>query len=219
MTTAIRRPITLAVPALPPCASVGGDIFFSDSPKEQNAARVVCLGCPVLETCLTEGKRREAQTGDVWGMVGGLTAEQRRALMWEERLHGRRPDLAAARRLLKPWWADRLRSLHRRACPIDQITDICNTAGAGRLDEPTVRLALWWLGEPGSRVTRRPASDQRSETRRITEAYEPVVERMRSLGASKKDVAAYLGISINRADRVMTMLADWARAAALEAAA
>jgi hypothetical protein len=43
------------------------------------AARLACLGCPVIAECRVLAHREEARTGDIHGVRGGLSAGERRA--------------------------------------------------------------------------------------------------------------------------------------------
>ncbi|MFD7980270.1 WhiB family transcriptional regulator [Streptomyces sp. NPDC059071] len=185
------------------CLTVGGDAFFGGSRRDEDDARSICRSCRVLEACLTDARKREADVRERWGIAGGLSAEQRLVLAWEERLHGRRPDLAAARELLAPWWASVLRSRHRNGYAPDEIAT--QLGGAVRADGITVRLVLWWLGERGSRV---PARGARAEATRVIDLYGELIPRMRAMGARNSDVAAYLGVSASCLARVVTKLAE-----------
>ncbi len=42
------------------------------------AARLACLGCPVIAECRVLARREETRTGDVNGIRGGLSAGERR---------------------------------------------------------------------------------------------------------------------------------------------
>lgn len=64
------------------CRSIDGDLFFplghiSEADKEQaKAAKQVCVGCPVRLDCL----EWSIANGANWGIWGGLTEAERRAL-------------------------------------------------------------------------------------------------------------------------------------------
>jgi transcription factor WhiB len=44
-----------------------------------DAARRACFGCPVMAECRELARREESRTGDVYGIRGGLAADERRA--------------------------------------------------------------------------------------------------------------------------------------------
>ncbi|MFF6903463.1 WhiB family transcriptional regulator [Streptomyces hydrogenans] len=100
MTTVIRRPITPAArdPRWSSRALCNGiadpDLFFpsgaSPEAKEQaEQARRICLACPVLTDC----KDWALEVQERFGVVGGLTQEERRELL---------PEPARQRRALTP---------------------------------------------------------------------------------------------------------------------
>ncbi len=66
---------------------------------EQHRAKQVCLGCPVRTECLAEA----LDNGIEWGVWGGMTERERRALL------RRRPNVRSWRRLLEAAQAE-----HRR---------------------------------------------------------------------------------------------------------
>lgn len=47
--------------------------------KAVEAARTACHGCPVIAECLELARREESRTGDVYGIRGGRSADERRA--------------------------------------------------------------------------------------------------------------------------------------------
>jgi WhiB family redox-sensing transcriptional regulator len=57
---------------------------------EQNKAKLVCAGCPVRAECLAEALDNQIE----WGVWGGMTERERRALL-------RRRPAASWRRLLE----------------------------------------------------------------------------------------------------------------------
>jgi WhiB family transcriptional regulator, redox-sensing transcriptional regulator len=57
----------------------------------QNRAKQVCMGCPVRTECLAEALDNRIE----WGVWGGLTERERRALL------RRRPNVVSWRRLLE----------------------------------------------------------------------------------------------------------------------
>ena len=58
---------------------------------EQNKAKQVCAGCPVRTECLAEALDNQIE----WGVWGGMTERERRALL------RRRPNVTSWRRLLE----------------------------------------------------------------------------------------------------------------------
>ena len=58
---------------------------------EQNKAKLVCKGCPVRTECLAEALDNQIE----WGVWGGMTERERRALL------RRRPQVTSWRRLLE----------------------------------------------------------------------------------------------------------------------
>ena len=57
---------------------------------EQNKAKQMCTGCPVRTECLAEALDYQIE----WGVWGGMTERERRALL------RRRPDVSSWRRVL-----------------------------------------------------------------------------------------------------------------------
>ncbi|WP_435643389.1 WhiB family transcriptional regulator [Streptomyces sp. H49] len=62
------------------CRSADPEVFFSD--RKKKLARAICGRCPVSEDCLTAILQRERglARGLRWGIVAGLSGEQRWAL-------------------------------------------------------------------------------------------------------------------------------------------
>jgi len=58
---------------------------------EQNKAKQLCSGCPVRTECLAEALDNQIE----WGVWGGMTERERRALL------RRRPNVTSWRRLLE----------------------------------------------------------------------------------------------------------------------
>jgi len=54
-------------PAVLPCVEAGPDLFFSESPGELEAAKRLCVLCPMRADCLAGAIERE----EPWGVWGG----------------------------------------------------------------------------------------------------------------------------------------------------
>jgi len=77
------------------CSKVEPDALFVRGAAQQ-AAKQVCVGCPVIAECLADSLDNHTEFG-VWG---GMTERQRRALL------NRRPEVMSWRELFE---ADRMR--------------------------------------------------------------------------------------------------------------
>jgi len=80
-----------------PCASAPDALFVRGA--EQHQAKAVCATCPVRAECLAEALDNKIE----WGVWGGLTERERRALLQ------RRPNVTSWRRLI-----ERAKSEHER---------------------------------------------------------------------------------------------------------
>lgn len=69
------------------------DALFVRGAK-QNEAKKVCIGCPVRSECLAEALDNEIE----WGVWGGLTERERRALLRRSPQASWRAVLESARR-------------------------------------------------------------------------------------------------------------------------
>lgn len=83
-----------------PCRKAEPDALFVRGAAQQ-AAKKVCMGCPVIAECLADSLDNQTEFG-VWG---GMTERERRALL------KRRPEVTSWRALFE---ADRIR-LQRRS--------------------------------------------------------------------------------------------------------
>lgn len=68
------------------CASIDpesiNEIFFSNGPAEVTYAKSICRRCPVVSECAEDVLRRESKmTGDIVGVVGGMSGPERRQIM------------------------------------------------------------------------------------------------------------------------------------------
>lgn len=72
------------------CRSADPEEMFADSAR-QNRAKQLCAGCVVRTECLVEALDNRVE----WGVWGGMTERERRALL------RRRPDVASWRQVLQ----------------------------------------------------------------------------------------------------------------------
>ena len=70
-------------------ASDPDDLFVQGA--AQNRAKAVCMGCPVRTECLAEALDNEIE----WGVWGGMTERERRAIL------RKRPNVTSWRRLFE----------------------------------------------------------------------------------------------------------------------
>ena len=66
MTFPSVRPPNAGPPNLP-CRLVDPDLFFAESPADVEAAKALCLECPIRERCLAGALERR----EPWGVWGG----------------------------------------------------------------------------------------------------------------------------------------------------
>lgn len=62
------------------CLEADPELFFAESPSDVEAAKAVCLGCPVREECLAGALERREPHG-VWGgelLVQGVVVARKR---------------------------------------------------------------------------------------------------------------------------------------------
>ncbi|MGW2740542.1 WhiB family transcriptional regulator [Streptomyces sp. NPDC001288] len=172
------------------CQGIDEEEVFSTRAIVQSAVQGVCRGCPVRTACLVDILSYE-NGGRPWGVVGGLTEVQRRALHVEARL-GCRPNLRQAEQLARPRYAEFMRAW--RDWPPDMVADELRKLGV-LVSAVTVRLALWWTGAAGSLVLPRAADDRRSPWMVIRDEHRTTVTMLRELGVASVDTAAYLGVA------------------------
>lgn len=72
------------------CKETSDELFVQGA--EQNQAKRVCMRCTVKAECLAEALDNKIQ----WGVWGGLTERERRALL------RRRPDIETWKKVLAP---------------------------------------------------------------------------------------------------------------------
>ncbi|WP_052479932.1 WhiB family transcriptional regulator [Streptomyces sp. NBRC 110035] len=175
------------------CQGVDLEMFFVDNPGTQARIQGICRGCPVRTSCLADTLDYEGQSHMRWGVVGGLTTCQRRALRCEALL-GNRPNLKQARVLSSPVWAAVMVPLRHRGLSPAQIA-VELRAHDVLVSAVTVRVAVWWAGGKGSVMPRRGPGDGRQVWELVRDECREVVYGLRELGAGNRDVAAYLQVS------------------------
>ncbi|MEU6293027.1 WhiB family redox-sensing transcriptional regulator [Streptomyces sp. KhCrAH-43] len=72
------------------CRGADPDELFADSTR-QNRAKAICTGCPVRTECLVEALDNRVE----WGVWGGMTERERRALL------RRKPHVASWQQVLE----------------------------------------------------------------------------------------------------------------------
>lgn len=170
------------------CRGVDGDTFFNESRAGVQQAQAVCVQCPVLVECLRDQQvKDQAEKFYRWGVGGGLSAVQRRALAVEALL-GNRPNLAMSRLLVSPQWARRVRKPRAPWRPLDEIVEGLRKDGL-MVDMVTVRVAVWWLGGDGARMAvGRPWRHQ------LRKDHLDTVVELRGMGVRFLDIAVFLGV-------------------------
>ncbi|MER0443110.1 WhiB family transcriptional regulator [Streptomyces sp. Edi4] len=184
------------------CTAETADDFFGTSAAAEARARAVCRTCPVRIQCLTE--RIAGDPDDGGGVLGGLTAAQRRILTTAQLL-GERPDLRRADELLTPRWRYRLHQLRSAAVAPRRIAEILTAEGI-EVDAITVRVALWWSGASGKVMGRRQRGDRRPLWQRLRDDYSDELQRFRAQGARHADGADYLGVGVGTYGRAVQEL-------------
>lgn len=185
------------------CQGVDLETLFSDKTGTQERVQGICRGCPVRLTCLSDAIRYEASSYMRWGVAGGLTTVQRRALHCEALL-GNRPNLNQARQLASPLWMSRMMPLrHRGLSPAQMSVELRRQSV---LAAPvTVRLAVWWAGGKGGILPRRGPGDGRQLWELVRDECQDIVYRLRDMGVGHRDVAAYLQVSEDALRRAITV--------------
>lgn len=81
MTAPLGQPPRLDTPpSMLPCHQVDPEVFFAESPVDVEAAKVLCIGCPVQEACLAGALERREPWG-VWGgelFIAGVVVARKR---------------------------------------------------------------------------------------------------------------------------------------------
>lgn len=197
------------------CREVDDELFFVDNPGTQQRVQGVCRGCPVRVECLDDAIAYEASSYMRWGVVGGLTTIQRRALRCEGLL-GNRPNLRQARELSSPRWTARMAPLRYRGLTPEQMAVELRHKHSLLVAPVTVRLAVWWMGGKGGVLPRRGPGDGRHLWELVRDEARDVVYELRGLGAGNRDIAAYLQVS---EDALGKAIHAWRAEAREEAAA
>jgi hypothetical protein len=174
------------------CQGVDTETMFSDSPGTQKRVQGICRGCPVRTTCLSDALEYEQSSYMLWGVVGGLTTVQRRALRVEALL-GADPDLRQARVLASPEWSSRMMPLRQRGLTPAQMVVELQKYDVLALPV-TVRLAVWWAGGKGGILPRRGNGDTRALWEIVRDESRDVVTQLREMGVGNRDIAAYLQV-------------------------
>jgi hypothetical protein len=182
------------------CGNTKNKDFYDERIRPTRRARAHCLQCPVLASCLQQTLRSEGMAGDTWGVAGGLTADQRRALRCEILL-GDVPDMDVAREITSLRWRHVLYPLRYQGASPSEMAAFLNTEFGFTASPATVRLAVWWLGGKAPVMPRRGDGDTRWDSHLIRDECRDVVERLRQAGASRTDIAAHLGVSRNSVDK------------------
>lgn len=212
MTTAVRHTVRRARRDAAPDAAEwlrqaacrGSSVDFHDEGiRPTRRARGYCSRCPVVDSCLKATIRLEGEAGYRWGVAGGLTADQRRALRCEVLL-GDSPDMGVAREITSLRWRHVLYPLrYQGATPVQMAAFLDDEFGFAA-SPATVRLAVWWLGGKAPVRPRRGGGDSRWDWELIRDECRDVVERLQELGASRADIAAHLDVSrmtVERAEK------------------
>jgi lambda repressor-like predicted transcriptional regulator len=195
MSTITRHARTAAAPSQwrlsAACQGIDIEAIFSERTRDQEQVQWICRGCPVRARCLKDVTRYEESSYMVWGVVGGLTHLQRRALRVEALL-GNRPNLEQARKLAAPQFAGFMHEW--RDWPADVVAEQLRKHGV--IAAPvTVRVALWWTGAKATLLRPKAPDDRRLMWQQVRDECQDVVAQLREMGLSVADVAAYLGVS------------------------
>lgn len=70
-----------------------GDLWFSDNPKDQDAAKQICYRCPVIADCRTEALALGIEAHGIWG---GWTDGKRRGIRMQQNRPPKAPRPPAA---------------------------------------------------------------------------------------------------------------------------
>lgn len=168
--------------------------FFSDAAGTQQRMQTLCRGCPVRPACAADILRYEGDFYMRWGIFGGLTPLQRRALRCETLL-GNVPNLEQAAELASPAWTSKLIPLRHRGLNPEEIAAEIRKKHGVIAAPVTVRVAVWWAGGKGSVLPRRWQGDRRRLWELVRDECRHIVDELRALDAGSRDIAAYLQVS------------------------
>lgn len=182
------------------CNQTDPEAFYAEDQKGQKQASGVCRGCTVRVQCLLDVTGYEDDRDGYWGVAGGLTSLQRRALHVEGLL-GHVPNLEQARELAAPHWASLMHRL--RDWPADLVAAELRTHGVIAATV-TVRVALWWSGAKASMLRPKEDGDRRFQWARVRDESREIVTQLRGMNVSNRDIAAYLGVCEDSVQRAGT---------------
>lgn len=114
------------------CTQMNGDLWFPEPGADASLAKELCAECPVLTQCREYALRSE----DEYGVMGGLTARQRRDMRAEMRRAGELPPREPAP--IRHGTAAGARAHHRRgetSCPACSRAAAFAKAEGGRRKE------------------------------------------------------------------------------------
>ncbi|GAA3807801.1 WhiB family transcriptional regulator [Streptomyces chiangmaiensis] len=182
------------------CQGVDLNTLYTENPTEQARIQRVCRTCPVRAICLTDALNYEDSHWAAWGIAGGLTDWQRRALRVEAEL-GNVPNLGQARKLVAPVFASFMRQW--RDWPAGTVAEELRRHGI--IASPvTVRVALWWVGGRGSFLPPKAEGDTRSPWMQVRDVCREEWIRLRAAGFGNRDMVAYLGVSTDALEKAVT---------------
>jgi hypothetical protein len=159
------------------CAGADTSLFFAAGSRTDDAVRI-CLPCPVRAECLHEQLEREAEGDRCYGVWGGLTVSERRALPALPTVRG--AAIGALRELL-----GRLEDIEIRHEPTERTPVMDNTQPTPRPAEPKqeplpVGQLLAWAAEHTDAKIRK-ASGQARDALDTLRARHHTEEQMKSL--------------------------------------
>lgn len=71
---------TVALPEALPCRRVDPEVFFAEVPADVESAKLLCVDCPIRQTCLAGALERREPWG-VWGgelFIAGVVVARKR---------------------------------------------------------------------------------------------------------------------------------------------